>query len=371
MSLPCKRLRVMFMGVALCLGLQAAHADKLDDDPQTVWESLWDQRGTPQPLLRWEQPITYRIHGQELALHRQHIEKALKAATEMAQLQILDVSQASDPAMTVMLDLEVVSDAELEDNQPCVTQYLAHTGGTLREVRVKMRAGNVWRCAFHEMMHAMGVIGHPSGKTVLSYFPYRRDVLMDLDKLMLDARYSPFMHANSTPLEALVVLSQFVAKQEDLAVEPSVATKRARAFNLKKLREMQAMATGDGEVPTIILRSGRASERFIQSAKPMAAHFVGMAYFRGTIVSKNLATSSIWFKQGAEGGFLPAQIMWGYLLANGAGVEVDLQAGHAWMTLASKSVPSVADVLLQIEKKMGAEELESARAQPLPTVTPP
>ena len=355
----------------LCLGVGTAHADKLDDDLQTVWESLWDQRGTPRQLVRWEGPILYRIHGQDVPRHREHIENALKAATDIAHIHIIDISSQPDAEANATLDLEIVKDSQLEDNQPCVTYPTQVYNGAFDKVQVKMRNRDAWRCTFHEMMHVMGVAGHPSGKTVLSYFPYRRDVLMDLDRLMLAAWYSPAMPKHATPLEALSVLSQAVSRQNDLDLPSEDAVKRTTAFNLRMLQQLEALVTGQGEVPTIILRSGRASHDFIRSAKPMAAYFVGMAYFRGVIARKNLAASTPWFKRGAEMGYLPAQIMWASALIDGTGVEVDRPAGHAWLTLAAKTgMASVVKFLALAEKKMSPEELEKARAFPALEVNP-
>lgn len=366
-----KQIRLLFACVLFGLGLSTAHADKLDDNLQTVWESLWDQRGTPRSLMRWEQPITYRIHGADSARHRQHIESALKAATDIARIQVMDISQNTDSQATANLDLEVVTDSELEDNLPCITRFIRFSGGALTHVQIKMRSRTTWNCAFHEMMHAMGIVGHPSGKTVLSYFPHRRDVFMDMDKLMLAAWYSPEMRKNATPLEALAVLTRAVASQTDLDLPAGVAASRAHDFNLNMLRQMEALATGDGEVPAIVLRSGRASQIFLQQARPMAAYFVGMAYFRGTIVAKDQAASSPWFQRAARKGFIAAQIMWGNALVNGTGVPVDRPAGHAWLTLAAKSLPAAANVLASAEKKMSADELRQARALPAPSIDPP
>lgn len=363
--------RILLGGLLLCLGLGTAHADKLDDDLQTVWESLWDQRGTPRPLVRWEGPILYRIHGADASRHREHIENALKAATDIAHIPIIDVSSQADAQANATLDLEVVKDSDLEDNQPCVTYPIRVHNGAFDKVQVKMRSRDAWRCTFHEIMHVMGVPGHPSGKTVLSYFPYRRDMLMELDRLMLAAWYSPAMPKNATPLEALSVLSKAVSQQTDLDLPLDDAVKRTKAFNLRVLQQLEALVTGQGEVPTIILRSGKASQEFIRNAQPMAAYFVGMAYFRGVIARKNPVASTPWFKRGAEKGYLPAQIMWASALIDGTGVEVDRPAGHAWLSLAAKTgIPSVVSFLALVEEKMSPEELEKARALPAPEVSP-
>ena len=363
------RLLKPFGVLLLSLGLGAAHADKLDDNLQTVWESLWDQGGSPRWVLRWDKPILYRIHGPDASRHRDHIRSALQAVTEIAHIQIIDVSAQADAETAATLDLEVVKDTDLRDNEPCVTYHLKQSGWALEKVHIKMRSRDTWRCAFHEMMHVMGITGHPSGKTVLSYFPYRRDVLMDLDQLMLAAWYSPTMPKNATPLEALVVLSDAVARQSDLGVPAGDASLRSGAFNQRMLQQMESLAAGQGEIPAIILRSGKASQLFIRNAQPVAAFFVGMAYFRGVITHQDPVTAALWFKRGAEKGNLPAQFAWGAALMEGIGVEADHLAGIAWLTLAAKTgIPFIVNFLALVEKKLNPEELEKARAQPAPQV---
>ena len=356
----------------LCIGLGTAHADKLDDDLQTVWESLWDQRGTPRRLLRWNGPaLPYRIHGADAARHLTHIEGAIKAAADIARLELVNVSAQADAGTAAMLDIEVVDDTTLQNNEPCLTRQLENKDGALRKVEVKMRSRDAWRCTHHEMMHAMGIAGHPSGRTVLSYFPYRRDVFMALDQLMLAAWYAPDMPRNATPLEALVVLGRAVAGQPGLALAPGEAGSRADAFNQRALAQMEALASGQGEVPAIVRRSGKASDNYIDKARPMVAFFVGLAYFRGVIANRNPAASTPWFKRGAEQGYFPAQLMWASALIDGTGVEVDRPAGHVWLTLAAKTgIPSIVNLLALVETKMSPEELVKARALPAPTVNP-
>jgi hypothetical protein len=260
----------------------------------------------------------------------------------------------------------------LQDHQPCFTQSLKWSNSSYEKVQVKMRSRDAWRCAFHEIMHVMGIAGHPSGKTVLSYFPYRRDTLMDLDRLMLAAWYSPAMPRGATPLEALVVLSEAVAGQPDLELPAEEASRRAKAFNQSMFLQMEALAAGQGEVPNIVLRSGRASHEHMRNAQRSAAFFVGMAYLRGCIVSVDLAASAAWFRRAAQKGDLPAQIMWATALTTGMGVEADRLAGHAWLTLAAKTgSPAVINMLARLEKSLSSEEFEKARTQPAPSLDPP
>lgn len=366
--------RILSGSVLLFLCLGTAHADKLDDDLQTVWESLWDERGTPMQVQRWGRTIRYRIHGADAPRHQEHIQNGLKAAADIARIQLIDVSGKTNADTVTALDIEVVNDSDtaLQDNTACATNYLRGSNAIFEKVQIKMRSRSTWRCAFHEIMHAMGIPGHPSGKTVLSYFPYRSDVLMDLDRLMLAAWYSPAMRPGAAPLEALAVLSDAVARQADLGIPAQEAVERAKAFNHRMFLEMEAFASGQGKVPSIVLRSGRASQEYIRNAQRNAQYDVGMAYLNGDVVSQDLVASAAWFKRSAQKGFLPAQVMWSIALTTGRGVEIDRLAGHAWLALAAKSGSSpVISMLARLEKTLSPEEFEKARTQPGPTLDVP
>ena len=363
-----RRINWALLAVLLCLMSNLAHADKLDDNLQTVWESLWDQRGTPRNLVRWNKALTYTINGHEADRHRTHIQKAMREAAQWTKLETTEVSTESSINDAAMLTFEVVKNDALEDTMPCVTTS-KWANGALTSVVVKMQSKSAWGCTFHEVMHAMGIAGHPSGKTVLSYFPYRRDEFMPLDQLMLKAWYEPSMAKGATPLEALVILTNAVSKQTDLEISPDQALERTRAFNLRAVEQVKALALGKGEVPSIIQRSGRASTQHIDAARPLVAYFVALAYLRGTIVARDTATANNWFKVSAQYGYSAGQVMWARALIKGDGIDFDRNAAHGWLSLAAKSNNSVARTELDaLETSMSPEQLDAARMAPAPTV---
>jgi hypothetical protein len=366
-----RRIHVLICGLFLGLSQTVAHADKLDDNLQSVWESLWDQRGTPYQMIRWDRAVSYRIHGPDSERHAEHIKTALKTAADIAGLQFNDVSGQADAETSAMLDIEVVQNTALQDNEPCVTRFAKWSNWAFEKVQVKMRSKDAWRCAFHEAMHVMGIAGHPSGKTVLSYFAHRTDSLMDLDRLMLKAWYSPELARGATPLEILPVLSQAVAQQPGLGLSPEEAHSRARSFNQRKLLEMQALATGQGEVPNIVIRSGKADQDFILKAQPSAAFFVGVAYRQGIIVPPSDAEATAWFKRAAQRGHSGAQVMYARALIRGIGTEADRVTAHAWLSLATKGGNSVAGTeLVRLEEVLKPEDLGKARSQAAPVQDP-
>ena len=145
-----------------------SQADEFDQGMATMWEVLWHQSGTPTRLVRWEQDMKVRIYGVNLAQHRQHTLQALRAVASEAGIRLVDVSDRPDAAQVANVSVEITPDTMLEDNQPCVTYLNFQNETRIDSAAMQMRGRDAWRCAYHEAMHAMGVRGHPGGKTVLS-----------------------------------------------------------------------------------------------------------------------------------------------------------------------------------------------------------
>ena len=185
-------------------------ADEFEQGLATLWEALWHQSGTPTRIVRWENDIRVRIHGVNVAAHREHTLQALRTVTDEAGIKLIDVTGQPDEN-TANLKVEITADYALEDNQPCVTFLNFRTETRIDSATIQMRSKDAWRCAYHEAMHLMGVRGHPAGQTVLSYFPWKVDGLLPLDKVMLRAWYSPRMAGGMTPFEALPVLADELA----------------------------------------------------------------------------------------------------------------------------------------------------------------
>lgn len=138
-------------------------------------------------------------------------------------------------------------------------------------------------------------------------------------------------------------------------------------FNQRMLLQLQAMGTGQGEVPTIVLRSGNASQDFINRSQPVAAYFVGLAYLKGFTISKHAAASVLWFERAAKKGHSPGQVRLARALRSGLGTDTNLLAANAWLTAAAKIGNAVARTeLAALEKIMNPQELEQAKGQPLP-----
>jgi hypothetical protein len=304
-------MRKLFCGL-LCLAAAGfaglARADEVDQGLATLWEVLWHQSGTPTRVVRWEEDIRVRIYGVNVAAHREYALAALKAVTAEAGLKLIDVSDEPNAEALANLAVEIVPDNKLDDNQPCATYLDFKTENKIDAATIQMRGRDAWRCAYHEAMHAMGLRGHPSGKTVLSYFPWRVDGLLPLDRVMLRAWYSKKMTGGMTPFEALPVLAdELITSSPDKA-----AAEQARnRFFATTISQMQAYASGQGDIPLVVKRSGKATEEGVKQGRTEMSYFLGVAYQIGATAPLDSTQAMHWLERAASAGNRGAQALLG------------------------------------------------------------
>jgi hypothetical protein len=274
-------------------------ADEFDQGLATLWEVLWHQSGTPTRVVRWESDIRVRIHGVNATAHRAHTLEALRTVTAEAGIKLTDVSAEPNAEQLANLNVEITADNALEDNQPCVTFLEFRSETRIDSATIQMRSRDAWRCAYHEAMHLMGVRGHPAGQTVLSYFPWKIDGLLPLDRVMLRAWYSPRMAGGMTPFEALPVLAD-----ELVATAPNkAAAMQARdQFYVDTVQQMHAYANGQGDVPAVVKRSGKATAEGIRYGRGEMSYFLGVAYLEGVTVPRDAPQAVQWLERAATMG---------------------------------------------------------------------
>ena len=364
-------LRLGLIAAALASSMALpARADRLDDDLDTVWESVWDQRGSPLRLRRWEQPVRYRFIGEQARQHRGHVVAALTAVTQAAGIALDEAVQGASGDAAANLDIEFVTEQALGAGTGCETSSRL-SDWTFAHVRLRIRPSQAWECAYHEAMHAMGVPGHPSGKTVLSYFPWRRDTLMDMDRLLLATWYDRRVPRGATPFDVLLAGGRRVIAQPDLGLPPADAESRRAAHFAARVREMEGFARGEGDVPMIVKRSGRASPGHIDEARQLMAYYLGLAYQRAAGVPKNAAAAATWFAHAAERAHSPSQVLLARALIRGEGVAADALQAHRWLSSAARVGNSVARKELdELERSMEPAQLEKARALGPPAMAP-
>lgn len=295
-------MRALGSSPALPAAGAAQPGDPFVEGLATLWEVLWHQSGTPTRVVRWEGEIHMRMSGKDLPKHRAAIVQAMRAVTDEAGVRLVDVTD--QPGAPANLRIEVTHDTALEDNQPCVTTLDFRTETRIEGASVQMRGRDVWRCAHHEAMHVMGVRGHPAGQTVLSYFPTRVDTLLPLDRTMLRAWYSPQMRAGMTPFEALPVLAdEWLAGAPDRAVSGPVRDR----FIAGTVEQMRAYASGEGDIPAIVRRSGKSTDAGIRNGRSEMSYFLAVAYLEGTSVEADRKQAVQWLERAATAGNVRAQ----------------------------------------------------------------
>jgi hypothetical protein len=302
-----KRVFARWLLIAALVPGQACASDEPDPSLATLWESLWHQSGIPTRVVRWEGGIRVRLTGLHVPAHRDIVMQALRAVTREANVPLADVT--GQPAQAANLSVEITADTALDDHQPCATTLAFRQEARIDSAVVRMRGRDAWRCAHHEAMHVMGLRGHPAGRTVLSYFPIRVDGLLPLDQVMLRAWYSPRMQGGMSPFEALQVMAdEWVATQPD-----RVAALRARdRFFALTIEQMHAYASGHGDVPAIIRRSGKATAEGIREGRGEMSYFLGLAYLEGAAVpASDRAQALRWLEQAASAGNRRAQVRLG------------------------------------------------------------
>jgi hypothetical protein len=279
-------------------------ADEFDQGLATLWEVLWHQSGTPTRVVRWESEMRVRMHGFNAAAHRERTMQALRAVTSEAGVRLVDVTDQPDAEQTANLTVEITADHQLEDNQPCVTYLDFRSETKIDSAMIQMRSRDAWRCAYHEAMHVMGVRGHPAGQTVLSYFPWKTDGLMPLDKVMLRAWYSHRMTGGMTPFEALPVLAD-----ELLATMPNkeAAAQLRDQFFAATIQQMHAYASGQGDIPAVVKRSGKATSEGIRYGRGEMSYFLGIAYMDGVTAPRDANQAVRWLQRAATMGNRGAQ----------------------------------------------------------------
>lgn len=290
---------------ALASGL--ARADRPDEFTQgmeTMWEAMWHQSGIPTRLVRWEGDIRVRVTGVNVAAHRQPTLEALRTVGAEAGVRVIDVSDAPDAARHANLSIEITPDTELSETQPCETRLDFQTEDRIESVSMHMRDGDVARCIYHEAMHAMGVRGHPEGDTVLSYFGSHVEGVQPLDKAMLKAWYSPRVRAGMTPFEVMPVLAEELVK---ILPDRRHALQARDSFFARTIQQMQAFAEGEGDVPEIVKRCGKATEAGIRVGRMEMSYFLGVAYQQGVTVARDGAQAERWLRRAASLGSRTAQ----------------------------------------------------------------
>src|SRR6476646_9886326 len=98
---------------------------------------------------------------------------------------------------------------------------------------------------------------------------------------MLRAWYSPRMTGGMTPFESLPVLADELAAT---SADNAAAAQVRDQFFASTIKEMQAYANGQGDMPSVVKSSGKSTAEGIRFGRGEMSYFLGIAYLEGTTV---------------------------------------------------------------------------------------
>jgi hypothetical protein len=339
------------------------HAAELEDGLQTLWEVLWHPSGSPEILHRWGKQVRYRYFGVNLDFHRKHLDAILKQTSEITGVVFENVSDKPEAEKNAQLHIEIVANnGDIPENLACYVLAKEARNFQYENVQLRMRDRNVYACALHEMMHAMGLRGHPSGHTVLTYFNTRADKFLPIDEFLLRTWYSPQITSGMTPFHALNVLSD--AWTERFRVARPDAEEVRQDFHREIMKNALQFVEAKGEPPRILLRSGTLNGAVVAQARIWMNNFLGHAYLNGHVFPQNNKEAEYWYANGAKQADPTSIYMIGFLNERRAHLSDSLERAYYWYTVgAAYKIPIAMTARNRLAAKLLPSDLSRLDAE--------
>jgi hypothetical protein len=259
--------------IALCLAAPRAFAGTagITETLNLVWEVFWQQQGYLQPVSKWRDPIRVSFSGVARERHKRFALGELLKAARAAGLDLAEADPSGPPAN---FEVEFVA-----DDLTRVGFYFAcrtvrtPAAGVVRRVKIIAEERSLRGCMLHEAMHALGMVGHPRGGSILSYYRGSSELTAN-DRFMLEVWYSDEVLPGMSPLAALAVFARRLV--EALPPEQQAEARRAAAqFQREALAQLEAIALGKGEPPRILFQSSTLTRAGLARGRIEAQRFVG------------------------------------------------------------------------------------------------
>jgi len=247
--------RALFRRTFLCAALLAsapARAGEITETLNTVWEVFWQQQGYLQSVSKWRDPIRVSVSGTAAAHHRPFVLAQLGRVARSAGIELAEAQPDGAPAN---FEVEIVPDdlTRVGFYFACRTSRTPAVG-VIRRAKITAEERSLRRCMLHEAMHAMGIVGHPRGGSILSY--YRgSDELTSTDELLLKVWYSEELKPGMYALPALAVFARALVQSVPEGEARLEAERSAARFQRQALAQLESMAAGKGEPPRILFQS--------------------------------------------------------------------------------------------------------------------
>lgn len=289
-------------------------------EDSALWSGNYHQVATV--VVRWTQPIRVSVDGsppdniRTLALDAIH---RLGAITR-TPVEVLPPEAGEGNFVLSFANNDTVYSTDGARGW-CITMPESRTRTGLTHVKTVFDAWGpdffkAQGCIRHEIMHGMGLGGHPNRlDSVLSYV-YRREDYTEDDVLLLELLYA--LKPGLYHFPALIAAREELGRR--LGIAPEVAaTLGGNVFEKERQRAVEAVEKGDAAM----------------------AVQLGAAYFFGQYLEKQPARGVELFRKAAEQGNIDGQFRLAYALANGKGVAKDVaEAARLYELAARKGHPT-------------------------------
>jgi hypothetical protein len=303
----------------------AADEKRVEQHLQAFYElALWNDGRWPVYIRKWTQPIRVRIVGPMSDSYQDFVLGRLKAMAEIAKLEVT-VLKPDEKGENFLIEFMDTNALFAGGRSAGCVAYLGRDA-ELRNVRLalNLRMGfELRQCITHELMHAMGFMGHPhSLDSVLSYIQRREDI-SEIDRFALRVLYDPAMKPGLYQLPAMALARMVIV--DKLIVDG--APEETRTYGQRYIKNLVTLTHDLAEKGNLGLQ-----------------HQLGVAYTFGQVVEKDEKTGLAWFKRVAEapwhkdwmGTILEGQFLLGYGLAAGRGATVNLTEAMRWYKSAAE-----------------------------------
>jgi len=258
-----------------------------------MWETRWQQNGVLMNAVRWpngdNKTLKYSVNANASS---GNADSAREALAQIASSMGFSVREVADGTNDVQLQFEIRRFDETELRQAaCYTQRYANSG-TLTRVHVVLSEQYAYKCVLHELMHAMGFPGHPSGESVLSYFEGNQLSLKPIDKFMLKIWHTDAIQPDMRAITAARTLNRLWIDQNVPDADKPVARDVERRWFNSTIAALDAYAFGKGEPPTILYRSGRLNTAGMNAGLIAVQITLADAYFNGLAGEQDVAKSA-------------------------------------------------------------------------------
>jgi hypothetical protein len=278
-----RRCRVCLVSLSLALALwmlaSSARAANYTSSFNVFWELHWQQNGQLTAFRRWpktpSKTLSYSFNLEANPANRARTLEALQTIATTIGWKLQELPEGGAKAQIEFVLRDFSGD---EARQHVCFAKPSWKSGNLTKVRIELSERWAFNCALHEIMHAFGIAGHPSGQTVLSYFNANGQSLTDTDVFILQAWYSDELSAGMSPLQVTRVINQRWIREHVPPAEQAAARRAEDEWFAKTLAQLEAYARGTGEPPTVLFRSGGLTDEGRRMGLAQVQTMLGWTY---------------------------------------------------------------------------------------------